>query len=234
LQIRQALKEAAPPHLPRISSAKKRQGAVKIKKGCRVKIIQHNVYHIASAGQRKTIPDYVGNSYNIYGTVVAGLSGRRGWDVQFNIFPLENHTIKNIDRKKLITVPSDEEEKEYDRPFDNQSLPSRFDESAEKCTRKPKTPQDDFLELSSGDVAEARSYTMQWGKTSVDSVEWEIQKDDEFLDWGTPNIDKHEPTEEIPIDDGTKLGDIFFDKIFPCIKGHARISTSTILVQQNM
>jgi hypothetical protein len=49
--------------------------------------------------------------------------GRRGWDVQFDIFPLENHTIKSIDRKKLITVPSDEEEKEYDIPFDNQSLP---------------------------------------------------------------------------------------------------------------
>jgi hypothetical protein len=103
---------------------------------------------------------------------VAGLSGRRGWDVQFDIFPLENHTIKNIDRKKLITVASDEEEKEYDRPFDNQSLPSTFDEPAEKRTGKPKTTQDEFLELSSGDVAEARTCTMQWGKTSVDSVEW--------------------------------------------------------------
>jgi hypothetical protein len=134
---------------------------VKIKKGCRVKIIRRNVYHIASAGQRKKIPDDVGNSYNIYGTVVAGSPGRRGWDVQFDIFPLENHTIKNIDRKKLITVPSDEEEKEYDRPFDNQSLPSTFDEPVEKRTGNPKKTQDKFLELSSGDVAEARTYTMQ-------------------------------------------------------------------------
>jgi hypothetical protein len=43
------------------------------------------------------------------------------------------------------------------------------------------------------------------------------------LEWGTPKIDKHEPTEEIPFDDDTKLGDIFFDKICPCIKGHAKL-----------
>jgi hypothetical protein len=134
---------------------------VKIKKGCRVKIIHRNVYHIASAGARTKIPYNVGNSYNIYGPVVAGSSGRTGWDVQFDIFPLENHTIKNIDRKKLITVASDEEEKEYDRPFDNQPLPSTFDEPAEKRTGKPKTKQEDFLELSSGDIDEARTYTMQ-------------------------------------------------------------------------
>jgi hypothetical protein len=166
---------------------------VKIKKGCRVKIIRHNVYHISSSGQCKKIPDNVGNSYNIYGTVVAGSSGRRGWDVLFDIFPLEDHTIKSIYRNKLINVPSDEEEKEYDRPFENQSLPSTFDEPAEKRTGKPKSPQDEFLELSSGDVDEARSYMMQRGKTYVDSFEWDIQKDDEFLDWGTPHIDKHEP-----------------------------------------
>jgi hypothetical protein len=243
---------SAPPCLPRTSSVKKRQGEVlpqttstqrkdkvhivKIKKGCRVKIIRRNVYHIFSARQRKKIQDNVGNSYNIYGTGVAGSLARRGWDVQFDIFPLENHTIKNIGRNKLITVPSDEEEKKYDRPFDNQSLPSTFDEPAEKRTGKPKTTQDEFLELSSGEIDEARTYTMQWGKTSVHSVEWDIQKDDEFLDWGIPNIDKHEPTEEIPFDDDTKLDDIFLTKSFLALKvmPSSWISTSTILVQQNM
>jgi hypothetical protein len=78
----------------------------------------------------------------------------------------------------MITVPSDEEEKEYDRPFDNHPLPSTFDEPTEKRTGKPKTPQEDFLELSIDDVAEARSYTMQWGTTWVESVEWDIQKDE--------------------------------------------------------
>jgi hypothetical protein len=90
--MRRVLKEAAPPpRLPRTRSAKKRQGEVlpqttsrqrkdkvplvKIKKGCRVKIIGRNVYHIASAGHRKKIPYDVGNIYNIYGTVVAGSSG---------------------------------------------------------------------------------------------------------------------------------------------------------------
>jgi hypothetical protein len=131
---------------------------VKIKNGCRVKIIRRNVYHIASAGQRMKIPCNVGNSYSIYGTVVAGSLGRRGWDVQFDIFPLENHTIKNIDRKKMITVASDEEEKEYDRPFDNQSLPSTFNEPAEKRTGKPKTTQD-----------KSRTYMIQRGKTSESS-----------------------------------------------------------------
>jgi hypothetical protein len=130
---------SSPSCLPRTSSTKKRQGEVlpqttsrqrkdkvplvKIKKGCRVKIIRRNFYHIYSAGQLMKIPDDVGNSYNTYGTVVAGSLSRMGWDVQFDIFPLENHTIKNIDRKKLITVASDEEEKEYDRTFDNQHIP---------------------------------------------------------------------------------------------------------------
>jgi hypothetical protein len=48
---------------------------VKIKKGCRVKIVRRNVYHITSAGRRKKFPDDVGNIYNIYGTGVAGSSG---------------------------------------------------------------------------------------------------------------------------------------------------------------
>jgi hypothetical protein len=87
---------------------------VKIKKGCRVKIVRRNFYHISSAGQRKKIPDDDGNSYKIYGTDVAGSSGKRGWDVQFDVFPLNDHTSKSIDRQKLINVPSNEDDKEYD------------------------------------------------------------------------------------------------------------------------
>jgi hypothetical protein len=117
---------------------------------------------------------------------VAGSSVRRGWDVQFDIFPLENNTIKNIDSRKLITVPSDEEEKEYGRPFDNQYPPPTFDEPVEKRTGNLKTVQDELLELSSGNVAEACTYTIQWGNTSIDSPEWDINKDEKFLDWGTP------------------------------------------------
>jgi hypothetical protein len=89
-----------------VKTAQGQVPVVKIKKGCRFKIVRRNVYHIASAGQRKKIPYDAENSYNIYGTVVTGSSGRRGWDAQFDIFPLDNHTIKSIDRKKLITVPS--------------------------------------------------------------------------------------------------------------------------------
>jgi hypothetical protein len=43
------------------------------------------------------------------------------------------------------------------------------------------------------------------------------------LDWGTPNIENHEPEKDTPFDDDTKLGDIFFDKIFPCIKGRDKL-----------
>jgi hypothetical protein len=81
---------------------------VKIKEGFGVKIVCPNAIHIATAAQQNRIPVDVGNTYNMYETVISGSSGRRGWDVQFDIFPLEAHTIKNIDRKKLTTVDQGE------------------------------------------------------------------------------------------------------------------------------
>jgi hypothetical protein len=159
----------------------------------------------------------------IYSTFISGSSGRRGWDVQFAIFPLDNHTIKIIDRKKLIIAASDEDEKEYDRQFDNSGPPSTLEMPPMKPTDKPKTPKDDLPSMPSDGIADARSFISQWGKYSVDTVQWTIQKDDKFLDWGKPNIDEHKPMEEIPFVEDTKISDIFFEHTPPCIKGHIKL-----------
>jgi hypothetical protein len=44
------------------------------------------------------------------------------------------------------------------------------------------------------DIAAAQTFVSQWGKQPSETVEWYIQRDDEHLDWGTPNIDEHHPT----------------------------------------
>jgi hypothetical protein len=195
---------------------------VKIKKGCRVKIVHRNVFHIATAAQRNRIPFDVGNNYNIYGTVISGSSGQRGWDVQIDIFPLEAHTIKNIDRKKLTTVAQGEEEKLYDHKVDDEALPSTFTSpAATPGTSKPNTPQLEFLSMPSEDIAAACLSVTQWGKQPADVVEWTVQKDDEFLDWCTPNMEEHEATDEFQFEDATKLGDLFFENIFPSFSGRA-------------
>jgi hypothetical protein len=84
--------------------------------------------------------------------MVSGCSGTRGRDDQFDISPLDDHTINNIDQKKLITMTTDEEEKEYDHHIDDEALLSMFQTPPLKPTAKLKTPYQGFLSMPSEDI----------------------------------------------------------------------------------
>jgi hypothetical protein len=91
--------------LPTTTSCKKTQKtAQKIKKVVRIKITRNRLYHICAPDQQARLPTSAGNSYNVYGAVIQGSSGKRGWDVQFDVFPLENHTVKNVSRNKIVVL----------------------------------------------------------------------------------------------------------------------------------
>jgi hypothetical protein len=101
--------------LPRTSSrqsAKEKQP--KIKKGCWVKIQRSFLYHIAKPVQWVIMPGSEANTYNICCTIINGNSSK-GWDVQFDLFPLEDNIVRYSTRTKLTVLEKDEEEKKYDR-----------------------------------------------------------------------------------------------------------------------
>jgi hypothetical protein len=109
--------------LPNTTSRQKSKKTVtKIKKGVRVNITWASIYHISSLDQQAKLPMTSGNTYNVYGTVSHGASGKRGWDVQFDVFPLDNNTVKIITREKLVVLEEGEEEPEYDRHLDTAVL----------------------------------------------------------------------------------------------------------------
>jgi hypothetical protein len=112
----------------------------KIKKGVCVEVQRQVLYHICSGAQQAKLPTNVGNSYNVYGTVMHGASGRRGWDVQFDVFPQEDHNAKSLTRLKIVVVEKGGEELEYDRPVETDPLPSTFQTPSPR-PKAPKTPQ---------------------------------------------------------------------------------------------
>jgi hypothetical protein len=75
--------------------------------------------------------------------------------------------------------------------------------------------------MSSEDIAAASLFVTEWGNQPANAIEWTVQQDDEFLDWGTPNMEEHEATDEVQLEDEIKLGDLFFEKIFPSFSGHS-------------
>jgi hypothetical protein len=128
-----------------------------------VKVQRQVLYRLCSHAQQAKLPTNVGNSYNMYGTVMHGAYRRRWWDVQFNVFPEEDHTVKSLNRSKIVVVEKGEEELEYDRPVDTDPLPLTFQMPSPRQTA-PKTPQQEFLLLPNEDLVTAKSFPYQWGK----------------------------------------------------------------------
>jgi hypothetical protein len=202
---------------------KEKKASAKIKKGVRVQLQRHQLWHIFSIEQRKKNRD-MGSSFNIFGTVVFGTSGMRGWDVQFDIFPLNDAVCKHIGRERLNVVEVGAEEQHYDREVDRDPLSSTFTMPPPNPLHSDsKTPQQAFLKLPTKEITESQAFTFQWGKQTSEKVDWGILGDDEMIDWGTPDMSSQKATEEISCDDDTGLIYLFFEKMFPCIKGHAKL-----------
>jgi hypothetical protein len=92
-----------------------------------------------------------------------GPYGRRGWEVQLNVFPQEDHTVKSLTWSKIVVVEKGGEELEYDHPVDTDPLPSIFQTPSPRPT-VPTTPQQEFLLLINEDHVTDKSFPYQWGK----------------------------------------------------------------------
>jgi hypothetical protein len=185
----------------------------------RIKVTRDILYHICAPDQHAWLPTSAGNSYNVYGTVIQGSSGKHDWDIQFDVFPLDNHNVKNVSRNKIIVLSDGDAEVEYDREVDLSDHPSTF--LSPTKTEKQKKPQEEFLLMDDDEMAHARSFKYQWGKSASEAVDWKILTDDEKVDLGMPDVEGHKATSDIQFDGETHLSDIFFQSIFPSIKGHA-------------
>jgi hypothetical protein len=74
--------------------------------------------------------------------------------------------------------------------------------------------------MDDDDMARARSFKYQWGKTVSEAADWKILADDEIVDLGMPDVEGHKATSVVQFDDETHLNDIFFQSILPSIEGH--------------
>jgi hypothetical protein len=72
-------------------------------------------------------------------------------------------------------------------------------------------------------MATATSYIEQWGKTQLDQVEWNILKDEDKISWDMPKPDPEGSVPKLLFDSDTKLDKLFFEKMMPCVAGHALI-----------
>jgi hypothetical protein len=90
--------------------------------------------------------------------------------------PLDNHTVKNIERAKITTVTLGEEDREYDREIHNKPKSSSFHTPIEESGDVPnqKTPHNEFLAFPLRDIASKRSYIHKWGKDANKNIEWDI------------------------------------------------------------
>jgi hypothetical protein len=96
--------------------------------------------------------------------VIQGSSGKRGWDIQFEVFPLENHTLKNVSRNKIVVLSDGEVEVKY-----LSDLTSIFKSPA--AYEKQETPQEEFLLMDEVDTVCARSFKYQWGKVASEVMD---------------------------------------------------------------
>jgi hypothetical protein len=123
------------------------------------------------------------------------VSGRHGWDVQFDIFPLNDAVCNHNGSERLTVVEVGSEDQPYDHDVDHDPLSSTFTTPTPTPTPPPNTlpsdskiPQQAFLKLLTKEITESWAFTFQWGKQSSEKVAWDILADDEVIDWGTPDV----------------------------------------------
>ena len=192
--------------------------------GSRVKTTRSKLYHVLQTdAQRDCLPSTQANSHNFFGIVVGGTS-QKGYDVQFDALPMDENIVQAYTRTKLTVVAKDEEEKDYDRPpqFDSVSTTtaakkSPFIESAEH-----------FCSLPIPELKAAKIYVMKYDNNPQEHIIWEILADKEYVSEveNDPTTKPH--TADIPKlshedMETSELNKTFFKHFFPETNGHAAI-----------
>jgi hypothetical protein len=148
----------------------------------------------------------------------------KGWDISFDLFPPEDKIVHGVLQNRLTLVAEGAEENEYDRDIDLTNVDDMMTPSQQAATlKKGATPQKIFSHPPQQDMATATSYVEQWRKMAFDQVKWEILKDDDEISRDMPNPDPEGCIPKLTFDLDTNLEKLFFDKMMPCVAGHALV-----------
>ena len=218
------LQRAGPLTTARNKSPKeKKKKALKIKRGCRVKVTRNNLYHILNETQQIGLEKF-GNSRNFHGNIISG-NGKQGYKIKFDDLTSDDQIVY-VKRRNIITVVDEnEEEKEYD----HENNPLEEEEKEESNNNPQIQSANEFCERDDDDIKNENTFEMKYKDFNTKDekvLEWKILKDNEYINWGELQFDIQlaEWKKEIAIDaDEKNLIDIFFEHFFPCIKGHAKL-----------
>jgi len=216
---------------PKTTSRKKqkRDGTeTRIGLGKRIKVTRGDIFHVLSPNQRQHIPQDIGNSYPLFGTVIGGggnKTAKKGWDIELDVLPADEKKVLNVSRNKLSVLAPGEDKNVEKHLTQSEKLHEIISEESEK--KKKMSPmnkcQADFAALSKDVRAEAKVFEMTYGKNPSECLQWEILGDQEH------HIDNAfvPPTSSDVVnscfDFEADMEKNFFDHIFPSVTGHAAI-----------
>lgn len=225
-------KQKKPPCTTSRKKQKNKEVETRIGVGKRVKIERRNLYHILSTdSQRACLPHGVSADYLYFGTVVSGggtKTIRKGWDVKFDVLPMEENIIKNITRSKLsVLAPFDEEiaTPVIDQADQLEQICGEKDSTSKDKSKNPiLRSQKEFKKLDKETKRDATNFEMCWNKKDPkDVINWKIFADNEHY----TDRNFSPPTDSIlelsNFDLNKTVTENFFEAIFPSIKGHAKV-----------
>jgi hypothetical protein len=129
----------------------------------------------------------------------------------------------------LITVVKDgEEEKEHDHV--NQLAAEDLAEITQKPAQKElpaKESINKFCSLETDTLSSTKKFDLRWGPGNDEVINWKMLADGEHITkdpLDVPNsVDYVSADEENEFSDDTDLNDLFFERFFPSVVGHAKI-----------
>ncbi len=188
-----------------------------------------DLFHIVNGIQQSVLPTDVGNSYPYFGTVVSGggvQNVKMGWDVRFDVLPIDCNVVSNITRSKLTVLAPGEEEVVGERGINHAELLEQVENDEEK-EKKKESPmlkcQRDFAGLTKDTILAANVFRMTYDIGPEDHFTWEILGDGEhnvdqdFVPPASTNV----VSNSFDYDEAKE--DNFFQHVFPSIEGHGII-----------
>jgi len=200
----------------------------RIRVGHRVKVVQHDLYHMPMVMKNLDIQKVLEGqerNRNYYGTVVEG-KGNSMWVVTFDALPGGLKVI-NCLRNKIKLMSANEEEAEFDHTVENLF-------TLQEKKKKQKNPAEEssaaFCSMGDETISSSTTFCHDYGKGKEDFVKWTILPDSEQItEDPMPPPDEPKFTEmmdDVPWSADAKemdYNDTFFKVFFPSIEGHGEI-----------
>ena len=196
----------------------------KISVGIRVCVSRSSLFHIATPTQKPYLDAKLGNSHQYFGTVSARGQGKSAWKVKFDIFGGDIEV--TLKRQNLSILRGTEESTLVD--VNEEALEEEVMEVIGNGKKKgpSEVSQSEFIKKGEIFLKDVAHFVHEEGDTNRKFC----------IDWEILPVDKHieEDTFEFPsppqlnfgdrnLTDMNQLRDIFFDRIFPSVKGHGKL-----------